>query len=338
MRKWIKAAAITACIAVLLAGCGTKAPAELQQPEEKPVPEPPVTEADPVVTVPTLAELRTANDPVEILKGHQTVSITMEARDGSGNLTASGEILYRRDTAGALEMDSRTQYFEDGASSWTYAKAYSAVEDPFYPGSGTPGAYYFDDGSHVYMTCVPAAEYETKIARELPPFSTGALDPSETITDCAEQDGALVVTTRNSVVEIDIAWETNYYVDPKTGLLLAMVITNYDSAGDDAAAADTTRWNWTYDGDYKMDWSYPNIGRISADDACELTLVIDPGKEDQEIQHFSAAKGTTVNFEPEEPYTLYLDEALTKEAPSYFMDTNRDSVTYYAVCGTGAEA
>ena len=205
MRKWIKAAAITACMAALLAGCGTKAPAELQQPEEKPVPEPPVTEADPVVTVPTLAELRTANDPVEILKGHQTVSITMEARDGSGNLTASGEILYRRAAAGALEMDSRTQYFEDGASSWTYAKAYSAVADPFYPGSGTPGAYYFDDGSHVYMTCVPAAEYETKIARELPPFSTGALDPSETITDCAEQDGALVVTTRNSVVEIDIA-------------------------------------------------------------------------------------------------------------------------------------
>ena len=237
-----------------------------------------------------------------------------------------------------MEMDGRTQYFEDGASSWTYAKAYSAVADPFYPGSGTPGAYYFDDGSHVYMTCVPAAEYETKVARELPPFSAGALDPSETITDCAEQDGALVVTTRNSIVELDVAWETDYYVDPETGLLLAMVITNYDSMADDAAVTDTTRWNWTYDGDYKMDWSYPNIGRISADDACELTLVIDPGKEDQEIQHFSAAKGTTVTFEPEEPYTLYLDEALTKEAPSYFMDTNRDSVTYYAVCGTGAEA
>ena len=41
-------------VALLLAGCGTKAPAELQQPGEKPVPEPPGTEADPVVTVPTL--------------------------------------------------------------------------------------------------------------------------------------------------------------------------------------------------------------------------------------------------------------------------------------------
>ena len=337
MRKWMKTTVVMACMAALLAGCGTKAPAELQQPEEKPVPEPPVTEADPVVTVPTLPELRAANDPVEVLKGHRTVSIIKETRDDSGELIASGEILYHRDT-GMMEMDGRTQYFEDGASSWTYAKAYSAVADPFYPGSGTPGAYYFDDGSHVYMTCVPAAEYETKVARELPPFSTGALDPSETITDCAEQDGALVVTTRNSIVELDVAWETDYYVDPETGLLLAMVITNYDSMADDAAVTDTTRWNWTYDRDYKMDWSYPNIGRISADDACELTLVIDPGKEDQEIQHFSAAKGTTVTFEPEEPYTLYLDEALTKEAPSYFMDTNRDSVTYYAVRGTGAEA
>ena len=333
MRKWMKTTVVMACMAALLAGCGTKAPETPQQPEEEPASETP----EPVVTVPTLAELRTANDPVEILKGHQ-VSITMEARDGSGNLTASGEILYRRAAAGALEMDSRTQYFEDGTSSWTYANAYSAAEDPLYPGSGTPGAYYFDDGSHVYMTCVPAAEYETKMARELPPFSAGALDPSETITDCAEQDGALVVTTRNSIVELDVAWETDYYVDPETGLLLAMVITNYDSMADDAAVTDTTRWNWTYDGNYKMDWSYPNIGRISADDACELTLVIDPGKEDQEIQHFSAAKGTTVTFEPEEPYTLYLDEALTKEAPSYFMDTNRDSVTYYAVRGTGAEA
>ena len=334
MRKWMKAILAAVCIAALLAGCGTKAPETPQQPAEEPAPETP----EPVVTVPTLAELWTANDPVEILKGHQTVSITMEARDESGKLTASGEILYRRDAAGALEMDSRTQYFEDGASSWTYASAYSAAEDPLYPGSGTPGAYYFDDGSNVYMTCVPAAEYETKVARELPPFSAGALDLSETITDCAEQDGALVVTTRNSVVELDIAWETDYYVDPETGLLLAMVITNYDSAGDDAAVTDTTRWNWTYDGDYKMDWSYPNIGRISSDNACELTLVIDPGKEDQEIQHFGVAKGTTVSFEAEEPYTLYLDEALTKEAPSYFMDTNRDSVTYYAVRSTDAEA
>ena len=338
MRKWMKTAAIMACIAVLLAGCGAKPPAEPQQPEEEPVQETPEEETEPVITVPTLAELRTANDPVEVLKGHQTVSIVMETRDGSGELTASGEILYHRDPADALEMDSRTQYFEDGTSHWTYAMAASAVEDPLYPGSGTPGAYYFDDGSDVYMTCVPAAEYETKIARELPPFSAGALDPSETITDCAEQDGALVVTTRNSVVELDIAWETDYYVDPETGLLLAMVITNYDSAGDDAAVTDTTRWNWTYDGDYKMDWSYPNIGRIAAGDACELTLVIDPGKEKQEIQRFGVAKGTTVSFEAEEPYTLYLDEALTEEAPGYFMDTNRDSVTYYAVHGTGAEA
>ena len=338
MRKWMKTTVVMACMAALLAGCGTKAPAELQQPEEKPVPEPPVTEADPVVTVPTLPELRAANDPVEVLKGHRTVSIIKETRDDSGELIASGEILYHRDTAGMMEMDGRTQYFEDGASSWTYAKAYSAVADPFYPGSGTPGAYYFDDGSNVYMTCVPAAEYETKIARELPPFSTGALDPSETITDCAEQDGALVVTARSSIVELDVAWETDYYVEPETGLLLVMVITNYDSTADDAAVTDTTRWNWTYDGDYKMDWSYPNIGRISADDVCELTLVIDPGQAGQEIQHFGVAKGTTVSFEAEESYILYLDEALTEEAPSYFMDTNRDSVTYYAVRSTGAGA
>ena len=98
MRKWMKAILAAACIAALLASCGTKAPETPQQPEEEPASETP----EPVVTVPTLAELRTANDPVEILKGHQTVSITMEARDGSGNLTASGEILYRRDTAGAL--------------------------------------------------------------------------------------------------------------------------------------------------------------------------------------------------------------------------------------------
>ena len=50
MRKWMKTTVVMACMAALLAGCGAKAPAELQQPEEKPVPEPPVTEADPVVT------------------------------------------------------------------------------------------------------------------------------------------------------------------------------------------------------------------------------------------------------------------------------------------------
>ena len=131
MRKWMKAILAAACIAALLAGCGTKAPETPQQPEEEPASETP----EPVVTVPTLAELRAANDPVEVLKGHRTVSIIKETRDDSGELIASGEILYHRDTAGMMEMDGRTQYFEDGASSWTYAKAYSAVADPFYPGS-----------------------------------------------------------------------------------------------------------------------------------------------------------------------------------------------------------
>ena len=66
--------------------------------------------------------------------------------------------------------------------------------------------------------------------------------------------------------------------------------------------------------------------------------MIDPGKEDPEIQHFGVAKGTTVNFEAEEPYTLYRDEALTEKITDYFMDTNQDSVTYYAVRSTDAEA
>ena len=34
MRKWMKTTVVMACMAALLAGCGTKAPAELQQPEE----------------------------------------------------------------------------------------------------------------------------------------------------------------------------------------------------------------------------------------------------------------------------------------------------------------
>ena len=76
MGKWMKAILAAACIAALLAGCGTKAPETPQQPEEEPASETP----EPVVTVPTLAELRTANDPVEILKGHRTVSIIKETR------------------------------------------------------------------------------------------------------------------------------------------------------------------------------------------------------------------------------------------------------------------
>ena len=47
MRKWMKAILAAACIAALLAGCGTKAPETPQQPEEEPASETP----EPVVTV-----------------------------------------------------------------------------------------------------------------------------------------------------------------------------------------------------------------------------------------------------------------------------------------------
>ena len=308
---WMLAAA---CV-FSLAGCGGEKPAASDDAEQ-------------AIKAPAMETLRAANDPLEVLKNHRTVVIDMESQSASGDVTASGEILYRRDSAGALEMDSRTHYLGD-QDSWAYAMAYSAGEDPLYPGSGTAGAYYNDDESGVCMTCFPAEEYEAEVARRLPPIYQGALSDGETVTGCAEQDGALVVTTMTKIAELNSASETEYYIDPETNLLLAMVITDYDSAEDGAAAAGTTRWNWTYDGDYRMDWEYPHFGGNDADNTCELTIVIDPGRTDEEIQNFGVAQGTMEDFDSETPYTVYMDEALTEEAPSCIMDTNRDRVTYY---------
>ena len=81
-------AAMALTMALSLAACGKQA-------EEAPVQETPAEEAEPVVTVPTLAELRAANDPIEVLKRNQTVSIVMETRDVSGDLKNQGPVSYR---------------------------------------------------------------------------------------------------------------------------------------------------------------------------------------------------------------------------------------------------
>ena len=314
-------------LTLLLSGCGGQAQPPAETPEEPQTP-PAETPAEPR---PDLAELRSINDPLEILKTCDRAAVQVENQDGAGNVTSSGVILYRRDAAGELELDSRMTYFGvDGEEAGVfYEEAYRIAD-------GQPGAYYYEDGETVSMNCYPSGEYEQAIAGMLPPRSNDGLSDGETVEGWAEQDGALVLTTSAGVVELDLCWETDYYLEPETFRLLAMVRTDYASR-EDRTVTGVERWNWSYDGMEPMDWSYPNIGAGSAEDSCALTFVIDPGQETEEIQSFLLRRDTQVSFIAEDGCTVYADKAMTQEVSPYVLELPGESVTYYVVL-TGSAA
>lgn len=299
---------LTACGTSGTGGAGGDAP-----------PAPPLSIDPQEGAIPSLAELRAANDPLSVLSRHRTVCAAVECLDAAGETTYSGHVLYTRDDAGLFRADTHTVYH--GAE----GEADSYLNTAAYAGADRPGAFYYNSsGGLYYINCYPSWEYEAQAAGAISPVSS-ALDDSETISGAQEQDGVLTVTTTTNIVEINYTYTSVYRFDAQTKLLLSAVITEDDAGG---APAVTTRWEWTYGGSYDPDWESPSVSEA---ERCDLTLHINPGTDSAETQVLPVSRSSSVNFISQQPFTVYLDEALSTVYKGRMLDVSAPSAVYYIV-------
>ena len=73
-----------------------------------------------------------------------------------------------------------------------------------------------------------------------------------------------------------------------------------------------------------------STGAIGGDGAkCTLTLVINPGAEDEETQTFKVNQGTNVSFNSEHSFEAFASKDMKTAMEKVTFDTSGKSATYY---------
>ena len=139
-----------------------------------------------------------------------------------------------------------------------------------------------------------------------------------------EASGTKMIATEIVYEESGISIETIYFIDAATGFLTGYEQATYDTALNECV--DITRANIWYDEprDFISD---PVSDVFSGDDLCNLTVVLNPGQENEEIQTFSVVKGTSVSVTTLGGYEMYYDAECTDPCDDVATDVD-EAIVY----------
>lgn len=299
-----------------MTGCGSTANAPADVQEETTPEEPEITEDDPVDeaeaepeedtsaeeeeyadfyvedTDITPEELREVNNPLALMKEHQSLGFKWENYDADEKLQSTMEAQFIM-FEGKLWYDAR---LTDSEGNKTYYSDYEADD--------TPGATYcyqedVDEGDHC-LTLYPAGEYQYWVSQRW--MQDLWVNQEEEITDISTQDGAIILQVRTTYTDFQNYFDTMYYVDPDTKLVLYREDTWYDS---DGTLLSVDKYTPLYDEPYVSN-QVARSAVTDAEDTCDLTVVFNPNEDNEEVQKFTIAKGTLVNVVSENNnYTFY---------------------------------
>ena len=273
--------------------------------------------------------MRADNIPEKLLEDHDTVTVSIQGTDQDSKETYTAKVQYTRDDKGNLLLASHYSYTADSpvGEDDFFAQACLSIE-----GNGVYLSKMESDG-RLNMNCYPSGEYEMYILDMLPACREADNSASETIDEQSEQDGAVLISTTTTYSDMpDYYYTTIYYVDPATGELLAMSVTDYskDDNGE-ASVLGTTVYDWSYDESYAPEKELA-AEAFNSDEVCALTLVYNPGAADEETQEISIKRGTYVTFVSSTGSLLYADAALTQPIDdTVSIDTNGEEMTVYVV-------
>lgn len=319
MKNWKKASIGALCVVSLLAGCGMQ-DGDTNNNDKN---------ADEPKEI-SLEQVRADNIPEKLLEDHDTVTVSIQGTGQDSKETYAAKVQYTRDDKGNLLLASHYSYTADSpvGEDEFFAQACLSIE-----GNGVYLSKMESDG-RLNMNCYPSGEYESYIQEMLP--SCGELQDAgsvETIDDQSEQDGAVLISTTTTYTDMtDYYCTTIYYVDPATGELLAMSVTDYskDESGESSVLG-TTLYDWSYDETYAPEKELA-AEALDSNDACELTLVFAPGTAEEETQNYAVKRGTYVTFASSTGNQLYADAELTQPLDdTQPIDTSGESMTVYVV-------
>lgn len=186
------------------------------------------------------------------------------------------------------------------------------------------GVLYNKSGDTVNVVIVPKAEYGKRI-KDMMPFVPSA-DETFVSAQATDQRNEILVETTFEDPQDNAAMGGSYYVDAHTLQIKRVQISTYDEKG---FKTSIRAMSVTCDGGEEPDTgALTAITDLKENDKCSVTVVINPGSDNEETHTLDVAKGCGIAVLGRDDYGLYRDEACQIQFPS--VDTTGDSVTVYA--------
>ena len=270
----------------------------------------------------TLEEITEINDPRSVLEKYGTLRIDEQMMNADGepfgfshfqfSLTEDGQVL-----SNVHLQEGDIEVFAN----------FSVADD-------MPGSMFWSGNNGQVLYCMPSWEYEQF-----------ALDPlglergEQTVVDYGVNNGALilVVSTPNPADE-DAYTVTDIFAEEESGLItnknsVTYVASTTEGEGEDEDGdVEYTCSHYVYQYGMPYDPEFDEaVNEGGAESFCALTLVINPGQDNEETQEHKVALDLEVQFTALEDVAIYADEDLTEAVDT--IDTSAESATYYVVVG-----
>lgn len=290
VKKIASLLAVVALSAGLLAGCASTTEDE------------PALQASPNNAAQSeLTEMREANDLHAVFNKHVIVNCTTESWG-----VENGEEVWQGVT--------RTQFNSVGAGP-TY---YSEVEQE--SGIVSSTASYGDDVTPFAMYSImpevgfkmlgayPAADYDALVCQQ---WLMQDAEVEEVVLSSSvdEATGSKMLTTELVYESSAIRIEIIYFIDAETGLLTGTEETTYDlETGDKLNISRSNIWY-----DEPIEFTYDPVAEIrQGENLCTITLVLNPGQDNEETQVLTAVEGTSISVVSGDAYGTFADAECTQ--------------------------
>lgn len=301
------AAVVALSMALFGAGCGSDEPVEVEN--QFPT-------SDPAIVQTFLEAIYQSNDPAALLvEQGDAITADIVETNAEGTVVQTGFI---------------QQYYADG-------KLWS--DDEWYDGEGnllSANSYYYNDDVSYGLYCytdgvdnllVAMSEDTYKAALCFNPVLTVDISDTDLISlasvDQLEETMQLTYTAEFSEGYFT---EVVYVVDKASLVLQSIQETDYDADGKICRAV--TR---TFVQDEPRVTNAIGFAEVASfgEDACAVTIVVNPGSDAEETLNYSVKQGSTVFYDSNDIVMMYTDEACTQEILS--PDTSGESCTVYVL-------
>ncbi len=332
----IIAVLLTSCV---LAGCTSEQDTVTGQQQTDPQDTPLVTDTV-LDTVPddksdtsvntdgqTVTELLEANDILTLLSKHDSVTLKMESYFADGKLDTASTFEFFNTPSGVCSIQKTESSVAAGCSTM-----YS------YVGEGVSGVIFNDpgfeeeEGSDRTLILCPSKDYPHLATKNNSTFDysgMGGVTVSEGVED---KDGRRVVSTKTTIPDMPFYERNVYTVDPESNEMYEKDTSSYGN--EDDAIQWSTHTTATYDAPHSdIDTTLLN-SYINSENGCALTLTVNPGGADEEVQRYTVPRDCIVFFQSrDDKYTLYSDAQCTEHID--YVDLSGDTCEIYASAAAG---
>ena len=264
----------------------------------------------------TLEEITQINDPRSVLEKYGTLRIDEQMMTAGGepvgfahnqfSLTEAGQVL-----SNVHLRDGDIEVFAN----------FSVADD-------MPGSMFWSGNNGQVLYCMPSWEYEQF-----------ALDPlglergEQTVVDYGVSNGALIlVVSTPDPADENARTVTDMFAESESGLITNKNAVTYVASDGGEVESGCSHYVYQYGMPYDPEFD-ETVSEGGAASFCALTLVINPGQDNEETQQHNVALGLEVQFTAleGENVAIYADEAMTQAVDA--IDTSAESATYYISVG-----